>query len=106
MPEFLVRWEIEVEAEDVEQAAREAKAIMHCPGSEAFSFEVRKATGKAWRTVDLTGEEVEAWLVVAGDIVEGLEFFGPFESEDAAADFGTEKLSQRVHVIAPIRWEV
>jgi hypothetical protein len=60
MSEYLVRWEIEVEANSPEEAAQEALEIQRDPFHEATAFEVRKSsTGEIYQ-IDLdTPEKTE-----------------------------------------------
>jgi hypothetical protein len=43
MPTYYVKWEIDIDAENHEEAAREALAIQRDPGSIATVFDVRLA---------------------------------------------------------------
>ncbi|HUJ77140.1 MAG TPA: hypothetical protein VL359_19900, partial [bacterium] len=52
MPEFLVRWEIDMEADTVQQAALEARRIQLDPDSLASIFEVQEESGE-WFCLDL-----------------------------------------------------
>lgn len=55
MPEFTVSWEIQVDAEDHEAAARKAKAILANPDSIADVFEVMPTMpGVMHMTIDLS----------------------------------------------------
>lgn len=56
MPEYYVRWDIDLKAESPEDAARTALAIMRDPDSLATVFEVIDVHGEI-TTVDLDAEE-------------------------------------------------
>lgn len=55
MPEFTVRWEIQIDAADHEEAARRARARQLDPNSIADVFEVEHPMpGVETRTIDLS----------------------------------------------------
>lgn len=53
MATFKVRWEIDVEADSLLDAAKRAQEIQLNPESTATFFEVRMQGFKHWKTVDL-----------------------------------------------------
>ncbi len=53
MTSYVVRWEIDIEANSLEEAAKEALKIQRDPESEAIFFEVRRAAANRWQDVDL-----------------------------------------------------
>lgn len=56
MPEWLVRWEIDIEAETAEEAARQALAIQRDPESIALVFEVTREGSDKTKVIDLWNE--------------------------------------------------
>jgi hypothetical protein len=56
MTEYLVTWQIDIEAEDVVAAAEEALRIQRKPDSIATVFEIKNKNMQRWYTVDLNPE--------------------------------------------------
>ena len=62
MPEYRVRWEIELDAESVQDAAEKALATQRDPESHAVVFDVQQlghGTRSQWQQVDLLGDDDE-----------------------------------------------
>ena len=53
MSSYLVTWEIDVEAESAEEAAKEALKIQRDPCSEATCFTVRKGSASPVESIDV-----------------------------------------------------
>ena len=56
MPEYLVRWEMEIDADSEREAAEEARAYQAKPDSTAVVFDVFRPDGQIVR-VDLLDED-------------------------------------------------
>lgn len=58
MPEYTVRWEIQVDADNPTEAAMQARMLLLDPESEAVHFEVQNFTDGSdptiWEPVDLS----------------------------------------------------
>lgn len=57
MPEYKVRWSIDVSAGSRLEAAQRAQEIQRNPESIASFFEVKLFDSKHWKTVDLMDEK-------------------------------------------------
>ena len=58
MPEFLVTWQIDIEADNAKEAAEKALEIMKDPESIATVFEIENKKKKTLHIIDLTyGDE-------------------------------------------------
>jgi hypothetical protein len=44
----------------------------------------------------------EKWILVVGNVVDGIVFDGPFDSQDEAHDYG-ERIRKGEWIIAPLR---
>lgn len=56
MPEYRVKWDIDIEADSPREAAKEALSIQRDPGSEAVVFEVVDTDSGEIFTIDLLEE--------------------------------------------------
>lgn len=89
MKTYTVNWSFGTEAKNAFDAARQALATQRDPDSVAVVFSVSDGQGEE-TVVDLLMEDPtpkENWIIIAGDVLEGLNFFGPFSTHDGAAEF-------------------
>ncbi len=61
MPDYRVKWEIELSAESVASATLEALETMRDPGSHATYFEVFNAAGQRLGSVDMINRALSDW---------------------------------------------
>jgi hypothetical protein len=89
MTDYRVKWEIDVDADSAEEAARLASAMQRRRGTTATVYTVSEVGGSGLATeVDLLGLGTpEAHVVAFGSPFEGLSVVGPFEGIDDALDY-------------------
>ena len=103
MSEYQVTWTIGLDAESPEAAAKTALMWQRDPDSTATVFDVTDAAGNT-ATVDAEdpnhptvdekkrglAKPVTQYIIIAGNVVDGLTHIGPFTSAERANEYADE----------------